>query len=568
VLQLTNLADDSAIWQTTDDRSQSVFSSVPEGRYEIEVSAIGYSGVRQQFQVTNSLQPEEVEIVVRRDTSAINPDVAEGMMVPKARRLTKQAITQLKSEKLTRAQKQLDQAHSLTPNSADVNFLLGYLYFRQRDYAKAGSYLRTAVTLNPQDADGLTLLGRTHLEQGDYSAAQSVLEQAELLDFENWIPHNLLAVAYLRGGSYERARDEAKIAITKGKDAASPAHLVVGVSFLETGKSREALEALNVFLEESPRYPMADELRNLVSKISEQSSSAEADSKAAPGRLSNLDPLAAMPDPPLPKAAWQPPGVDEVKPSIVQGISCPFAQVMEQSGKRVGQLVQDVERFAAVEDLLHQNLDNYGIPVRSLKRKYNYAATISEPEPGVLNVDEYRAEKLTAEGYPDKIASNGFAALALVFHPHMSETFAMTCEGLGDWHGHASWLVHFRQRDDRPNRMHAYEVGGKNYPVGLKGRAWITADTFQIVRIEAEIVHSVPDIQLLSEHQIVEYGPVVFAKKQTMVWLPRTAQIYFDLRRHHYYRRHSFEHYMLYSVDSDEKRKEPTVTQSHEGNGI
>jgi len=227
--------------------------------------------------------------------------------------------------------------------------------------------------------------------------------------------------------------------------------------------------------------------------------------------------------------------------------------------------VENLERFSAVEDLLHQTLDNYGIPIRTVTRKYNYVASFSEPEPGILNVDEDRDEKLTKGGYPDRIATNGFATLALVFHPHMSETFAMACEGLSDWRGHATWLVYFRQRDDRPNHMHAYKVGNQMYPIGLKGRAWITADTFQIVRIESEIVHPAPDIQLLSEHQIVEYAPVPFPKKQTTMWLPRTAQIYFNLRKHHYYRRHSFDHFMLFSVDTDEKRKEPILTPSREG---
>jgi hypothetical protein len=219
--------------------------------------------------------------------------------------------------------------------------------------------------------------------------------------------------------------------------------------------------------------------------------------------------------------------------------------------------VEDVARFAAVEELFHQALDPYGNPVRTETRKFNYVASISEPQPGFLSVDEYRADRLSVTGYPDNIASTGFAALALVFHPHMRDSFEMLCEGLGDWHGQASWLVHFRQRDDRPNHMHSYKVGNQYHPVKLKGRAWITADRFQIVRIEAEMVSPMPEIQLLSEHQVVEYGPVPFPKKNTSLWLPKSAEIYFDFRKHCYYRRHSFDHYMLFAVDSQEKPKAP-----------
>jgi len=68
-----------------------------------------------------------------------------------------------------------------------------------------------------------------------------------------------------------------------------------------------------------------------------------------------------------------------------------------------------------------------------------------------------------------------------------------------------------------------------------------------------------PEIQLLSEHQVVEYGPILFPKKNTSLWLPKSAELYFDFRKHRYYRRHSFDHYMLFSADADEKRKEPVA---------
>ena len=55
---------------------------------------------------------------------------------------------------------------------------------------------------------------------------------------------------------------------------------------------------------------------------------------------------------------------------------------------------------------------------------------------------------------------------------------------------------------------------------------------------------------------MVEYGPVPFPKKNTTVWLPRDAQIYLDLRKHRCYRRHSFDRYMLFSVESGDKAKE------------
>jgi tetratricopeptide (TPR) repeat protein len=560
VLTLVNLADNSATWTTTEESAKAVLTNIHLGSYSVDVSAVGYLTTHKEIQLMDTLRPAEIDVVLRRDPSAINLDVVDATMSPKARKDAKRAISDLKSGKLPQAQKHLDQAYKMSPASPDLNFLLGYLYFQRKDFIQAGNYLGTATNLSPHNAQALTLLGRTHLEREDYPAARSALEQAVMADAENWLPHGLLADAYLHQKDYDKARAEAEVAIQKGRTTASSAQLVLGESLIGLGRDQEAVQALNIFLQDSPRNPMAPQVSRLIAELKDHPSNASAETPAnSAAHISVGDPLAALPPPGLSVKSWQPPGIDELKLSTAPDVACPFPKVIEESGKRVEELVHDVHRFAAVEDLFHQTLDNYGIPIRSETRKYNYVAAISEPETGVLDVDEYRAQKLTLGDYPDQIASTGFAALALVFHPHRRDNFEMTCKGLGDWHGQASWLVRFQQRDDRPNYMHSYKLGNQIYPVALKGMAWITANKFQIVRIEAEMVRPMPEIQLLSEHQVVEYGPVPFPKKKTTLWLPQSAEIYFDFRKHHYYRRHSFDHFMLYSVDAEEKRKEPAV---------
>jgi tetratricopeptide (TPR) repeat protein len=561
LLRLTNRASQTSTWQTTQDTSRAVFTSIPFGSYDLEVSAVGYFSAQKQVQVTNSLVPSMVDIVLRRNPDAIRLDVSDAEMSPKARKQAKHAVSALKSGKLDEAQKQLGDAYKLAPASADLNFLLGYLYFQKNDLAQASSFLGTAVNLNPHNAQALTLLGRTGLERKDFPTARSALEQAVLADDENWIPHNLLADTYLHQQDYDKARDQAQIAIAKGKTTASPAQLVLGQALVNLGHDQEGIQALNTFLEESPKHPLAPQVRSLITEIQEHPSP-PASPEGTPNtqaRLIGVDPLEALAAPSLSMKPWMPPGIDEVKLNVAPGVECPSGQVIAESGKRVQELVEDVARFAAVEDLFHQSLDPFGIPIRTETRKYNYVASISEPQPGFLAVDEFRTDKITPADYPDHIASTGFAALALVFHPDMRDNFTMTCEGLGDWHGQTTWIVRFRQRQDRPNRIHSYRIGGQQYSVDLKGRAWITPDKFQIVRIESEMVNPMPAIRLLGEHEVVEYGPVPFPSKNTSLWLPKSAEIYFDFRKHRYYRRHSFDHYMLYSVDTQEKRKEPVA---------
>lgn len=559
LLKIFNVNSHATVVAVSDETSKGVFLDIFPGNYELEINAVGFISEHRELKVIDAHRAIETDIVLKRDPNAVDLDIAASVLPPKARKQTKHAISALKSGNLPAAQKELDQAYKLAPSSPDLNFLLGYLYYARNDFEKASAFLSTASTLNPNNAPALTLLGRMHLQRKDYPAARSALERAVLADAENWLPHDLLADTYLREKDYDRARDEANVAIAKGRNVASPAQLVLGQALLGLGRDEEAVQTLHTFLEQSPKNPMADQVRALISEINEpRSSGLGASSPSGAGRVAPaVDSLEALAAPTLPIRSWAPPAVDDVKPPVAAGVDCPANQVMEESGKRMTELVHDLSRFAAVEELFHQPLDPYGMPIRTDKRKYDYIASISEREAGLVSIDEFRSAKLTLADYPDQISSTGFVTLALVFHPGMRDDFVMVCEGLADWHGQASWLVHFQQRKDRPNRMHSYQVGGQVFPVDIKGRAWISANKFQIIRIEADLVRPMPEIRLVSEHQAVEYGPVPFPTKKTILWLPKTAEIYFDFRKHRYYRRHSFDNYELFSVEADEKRKEP-----------
>lgn len=559
VLRLVDRTTQKALWATTDGRAQGMFTNIPYGTYEVEVSAVGFLGVLKEVLISPAVVQMEIDIVLNRDPAAVNLDVNANSLSPKARKETKHAVQAFKSGNLKDAEKHLDEAYKSAPSDANLNFLMGYLYFQKKDFARAINYLDASTSANAHDAQALTLLGRASLEQSDYPVARSALEQAVLADAENWLPHNLLAYTYLHQRDYAMARDEAQVSITKGKNAAVSSQLILGEALLNLGQSSEGRQALNVFLEQAPRHPLAEQVRKAIAQVDQRGSNAKpvANLASAEAQLPGIASLAALPPPKFSVKPWQPVGIDEAKVAVAPDVSCPADIVIGESGKRAQELVGDVTRFAAIEDLLHQSLDEFGNPSRTETRKYNYVASITESEPGYFAINEYRADNVAASDYPDNIASTGFAGLALLFHPEVRDSFEMKCEGLGDWRGQAAWLVHFRQRDDRPNRMHSYKVGNQFYSVKLKGRAWITSDKFQIVRMEAEMVAPMPEIELLSEHQIVEYGPVPFPKKSTILWLPKSAEIYFDFRKHRYYRRHSFDHFMLYSVDAEEKGKHP-----------
>jgi tetratricopeptide (TPR) repeat protein len=537
-VDLTNLGNHLGVFLTVPGRDSAVFTNTALGRYTISVTAVGYMSASQTISV---LSPEkrDVEIVLHRDPGAVTLNEATGVLSQKAKKEANRAVSLLKSGDLTHAEKHLKTAYVSAPSSADLNFLLGYLYFQKNDYAQAGIYLGMAASLSPHSAQTLTLLGRTKLAVQNYPEAQSALEQAILVDSEEWLAHDLLANTYLEQKEFSKALDEARVAVAKsarhGKDASAAAQLTLGQALIAVGQKTEGIQALRVYLDASPPKNMIEPVHALITGAQESNQKRAAGSE-----------ITTSPDP-------------LIRPTLEPGVTCPCAQVLAKTGQRVQELVQDITRFTAEENLLHKSLDGVGLSNHAETRQYNYAAAISS-RPGSVSIEDYSEDRVPQAGSPDRIGSTGFVMLALVFHPEMRSDFDFDCEGQGRWLGKLTWLVHFRQRPDRPNRMQDYNLSGKIYRIDLKGRAWISSDTSQIVHIEADMVNPMHEIQMLSEHQAVEYGPVPFARKSTMLWLPKNVEIYFDFGKHHYYRHYTFDNYMLFDVDASEKVNLPPDT--------
>ena len=133
----------------------------------------------------------------------------------------------------------------------------------------------------------------------------------------------------------------------------------------------------------------------------------------------------------------------------------------------------------------------------------------------------------------------------------------MNCEGLSRAHGNFAWQVHFSQRKDKESRIRRYRIGGHDYPIALKGRAWIDADTFQVVRLETDLREPHPEMKLNAEHLTMEYGPVRFKSRNEQLWLPTSADFYAIRRGKRFHQQHAFTNYILFSVDMEEKIGEP-----------
>lgn len=252
---------------------------------------------------------------------------------------------------------------------------------------------------------------------------------------------------------------------------------------------------------------------------------------------------------------WPPIDIDAVAAPVTSEVSCPLSSVLRGASQHAVDFASNMERFTATEVIGSTNARKDGRWNRLQSRTFNYMALVTRPRTGVVYVDESREGNVKLDAPPIRTA--GLAATALIFHPQTVNDFAMVCEGMGDWHGKPSWLVHFAQKPEIPPHFQSIRVDKKLFRVKLKGRAWIAAGSYEIERIDINLLEPIPQIKLLTEYLSIEYGKVGFKRGNLSLWLPQIVDFYLDMGGHRFFNHHQLSDFLLFSVDMRQETQEP-----------
>lgn len=465
------------------------------------------------------------------------------------------ALEALRANKPADARSHLDKVYRAAPTDADANFLFGVYSSQVKDWARAKGYWEEVLALSPNHLGALLSLGGALVREGKLKEAAQYLNRAVEAEPTSWRAHAILAEAYLRQGLLDASIHQAERALELGHGQAGMVQPLLARALYLHGQGERAIQVLQAYLRENASDAVAaKQLENLESPL-------ESPSEVPTDAASTPPPEPALPASILLPSNWMPPDTDERVPPVESGDACNLEDVVEKSGKRILEFVADVDKFTATETVIHKSVNKWGLASPPVKFEFNYVVSIKKNRLGLLNVDEYRDSHYSAAQFPDGVATTGLPALALIFHPFNVQNFALSCEGRTRTHGLSTWQIYFRQRSDRPNTVRTYQVGtqGPTYAVALKGRAWISADSFQIVRLETDLVAPLPQIRLVADHAAIEYGPVHFRSGNVSMWLPQTAEVFYDWRGFRSHRRHSFKNYLLFSVDDEERISAPKV---------
>ena len=544
---------------------RSAISDLIPNNYIVEASAPGFAPVREtvgletkwsQVSVILTMTPEEPE-------KPVSTGLAAPILAPKARKELEKGLQDFRQNDMVHARKHFEKALGMAPGNPDVQFLMGVLELQEKNIAASEDHLQKAIQIFPNHALSLQTLGEIYCEQGRVQAALPLLEKAVSIEEGSWKAHWKLGRAYLQANEPEKALQQADRALSLGKAGAGMAQILKAEALAELGRWEAAETSLEKFVTDQPKDSSISAARLVLSELrqhEQEELKRTALPQIAPGGIAEISDLRPR-VPGLRSLSWEPPGIDDFVPKVAAGVPCSLPRILNGAGESVRQLMENLEKFSAKEEVKHFPVDKWGQMHTPQVRSFDYVVLVKQANK-IIELEEYRNGSLNPDQFPAQIATQGLPAMALIFHPQMSGDFQFDCEGLGSAEGRPAWQIHFEQRRDRPSRMRAYVISGNYYSVALKGRAWIDATSYQVIRLETESILKMPNIRLRREQLAISYAPVKFHSRDLELWLPQSAELFVERDKYAFYRTHTFSDFQIFSVGTNEKIQAPKESYS------
>lgn len=196
--------------------------------------------------------------------------------------------------------------------------------------------------------------------------------------------------------------------------------------------------------------------------------------------------------------------------------------------------------------------------------RYDYLL-ISAGADGEMDLQEARLEEQAAQQRQNLslLLTNGFATQLLVFHPYYRTAYEFTDAGVESLNGHTVRKIAFRHITGQKTPA-VLMLRGREYPLEMKGTAWVEPETGRVERMQSELQVDMNDIGLKSLQTDVTYSPVHFRGMADAAWLPSKAEIEVATQKQRWRNIHRFERYQHFGVDTEHVEDSSSVAKKAE----
>jgi Flp pilus assembly protein TadD len=544
---------------TTRDASTAVFDGLAQGEYDVEASYPGYQRTTEHISVTAMGSKMQVYLYLLPESDQKSQGTRpQGLvMSPKLQAEIDKGLEALRKHKFEAARVHFEKGLSLAPGNPDVHYFLGVAEVGLNHTDMARQDFEHALTIDPAHERSLLALGELQLHNGDFSAAIATLEKAFLKNGAGWRTQLLLASAYYKAGRLADAETHAQRAVDLAHEKGAGARLLLGEIQQAEGKLPETRTTLQELAAKYPGDPSAEEARKKLAALSTAPPAADSPESAL---------LASLPVPvspsiellPAKERPWAPPDIDSREYPLAQNASCSAEEILLRAEHRMKSQLENFEKFTATEHIDHQEIDRLGRPGPVKSRDFSYIVFVNRYAGDSFFLDEDRYSAGRDYSFPTSLATQGLNNLGVaILQPATRQDFVYQCEGLASIRGKATWQIRFQEKKDSLHGVRNWRRDGKLYHVPLKGRIWISSASFDVLRMETDLLEPVQILALTRDHLLVEYGPVNFAASNTTLWLPWSAEMHMELHGHRYHHKHYLTDYMLFEVDTNHKIGKP-----------
>jgi hypothetical protein len=232
--------------------------------------------------------------------------------------------------------------------------------------------------------------------------------------------------------------------------------------------------------------------------------------------------------------------------------------LLARMGQQVSRFLDEFSQLKCTEEVtqtkLVKNLSKQSIEYKE-QQTFDYLV-LAQGSGDDLVIQESRLPQRATEHKKNVplLVTNGFATLSLVFHPYYQSAFNFGSPENAVVNGQRLVKMHFEHVKGRRSPT-VLLLRGREYPLDLKGTAWIDPSTATIVRLQAELEEDMTDVGLHAFNSEVEFAPVHFRGSSASPWLPSVATIELDTAKQRWRNIHRFTNYQQFSVSTDESVK-------------
>ncbi|HET6930438.1 MAG TPA: tetratricopeptide repeat protein [Candidatus Acidoferrum sp.] len=544
---------------TTRDASTAVFDGLVQGEYDAEASYPGYKTTTDHISVTalGSTMQVYLYLQLESDKKSQGPTLQGIVMSPKLQAEIDKGMEALRKSEFETARVHFAKGLAMAPGNPDLSYFLGTAELGLNHPDIARQNFEHALAIDPTHERSLLALGELQLRNGEISAAIATLEKAFLRNGASWRTQLLLASAYAKAGRLPDAEAHAQRAAELAPDKGAGARLLLGEIQQAEGKMTEAENTFKELAAKFPNDPSAEQVKKRLASLSAPSPD------AAPPKPAEL---AALPVPTLPRIEllpanerpWAPLDIDSREFPLAQNASCNAEEILPHAQHRLNLQLKNFEKFTATEHIDHQEIDRLGRPGPVKSRDFSYIVFVHSYAGDSFFLEEDRYSTGKDNSFPTSLATTGLNNLGVsILQPATRGEFVYQCEGVAAIRGKAAWQIRFQEKKESAGSIRDWRHDGKLYPVPIKGRIWLASASFDVLRIETDLLQPVQTLGLTRDHLLVDYGPVNFSAANTTLWLPWSAEMHMELHGHRYHHKHYLTDYMLFEVDTSHKIGKP-----------